>query len=191
MAFDRGAHIDLIGLLIFIGLMLFLGFIDPSFLRRSVMFMFLAILGVRWTFAVPINEDRFRNYKTGVIATTLAGPLGNFFLALLGMYAFAYLPFAGMAPNVAMPLARIVQNIVQFSIFFGVIDLVPIPPFDGGRLLPFLLPKSLGFIATWLQKNALYVFLFLFVMPVVSDAFFMGIQIASTRIYQILNFLVF
>ena len=185
------AHIDLSGLLFFIGLIVLLGFMDPDFLRRGVMFSFLAIVGVRWTYEVPIDEAQFYNFKRGVITTTLAGPVGNFFLALIGMYAFTYLPFTSMGANAAKPVMQILQNTIQFSIFFGVIDLVPIPPFDGGRLLPFLLPSSMQHIVTWLHERALYVFLFLFVVPVVSDFFFYGIHLASSGIYGVLARLVF
>ena len=168
-----------------------LGFLDPDFLRRSVMFTFLAIVGVRWTYEVPIDELQFRSYSRGVIATSLAGPIGNFVLALIGMYAAVHLPLASMGAQAAKPVGQILQNTIQFSIFFGVIDLVPIPPFDGGRLLPFLLPRSLAHVAEWLQEHALFVFLFLFVVPVVSDIFFYGINYASSTIYGFLQYLVF
>ena len=185
------AHIDLIGLVVFVGLVVVLGMIDSGFLHRSVLFAFLAIVGVRWTYEVPMDASRFRRHTAGVISTSLAGPIGNFVLALLGMYAFAYVPRLGMHPHVLMPILQIVQNTLQFSIFFGVLDLVPIPPFDGGRLLPYLLPSRLQYVVPWLEERALFVFLFLFVVPVVSDFFFVGLNTAATTIFHLLAHLVF
>ncbi len=184
------AHIDLYGLLFFIGFIGITAFL-PDAIRLTVLFSVLMIAGVRWTFEVPIDESQFHYYRTGMVATTLAGPLGNFMLALVGLYLFKYVPFTTMAPNMAMPLVQIVQNIVEFSLFFGVLDLVPLPPFEAGRLLPVLLPSSMQDGVRTLQSYAPFIFLALFILPGLREVFFYGLHTGSNLIRSVLEHLVF
>ena len=171
----------------------FIGFTSflPDIARLSLLFTVFAIAGVRWTYEVPIDERQFFNYRAGVITTALAGPLGNFFLVLLCMYVVTYVPFGSLAPHLASTLQQIVQNIVEFSLFFGVIDLVPLPPFEGGRLLPVLLPASMHGHIAWLQERAPFIFLILFLAPGVRTIFFSGLQTVASYIYLLLSQLVF
>ncbi len=183
-------HIDLLGLIFFVGFIGFTSFL-PDIVRLSLLFTIFAIAGVRWTYEVPIDERQFFSYRGGVIATALAGPLGNFFLVLVCMYIFTYVPFTSMAPHLAKTLHQLVQNIVEFSLFFGVIDLVPLPPFEGGRLLPVLLPQSMHGHILWLQERAPFIFLILFLAPGVRTIFFSGLQMVSMQVYTLLSYLVF
>ena len=184
------AHIDLLGLIFFVGFIGITSFL-PDVVRLSLLFVIFAMAGIRWTYEVPIDETQFYSYRGGVIATALAGPIGNFFLVLVCMYLFTYVPFASMTPHMAKTLTQLIQNVIEFSLFFGVIDLVPLPPFEGGRLLPVLLPRSMHGYIEWLQERAPFIFLILFLAPGVRTIFFSGLQAVSMQVYTLLSYLVF
>ena len=67
---------------------------------------------------------------------------------------------------------QIFDTLIYTALFFGFMDLIPVPPFDGGRLLRYILPRRWQHIVGWLEEYSLYILLILFVMPVVSDIFF-------------------
>jgi hypothetical protein len=54
-------------------------------------------------------------------------------------------------------------------VFWSILQLLPIPPFYGARLLPLVLPVSCHDIIGWLEEHAMFIFLALFVLPGASD----------------------
>ena len=181
-------HVDLLGLVIVLFVLFFLGGLFGETLPRAFLFILLILIGARWTIPVPINENNFKKQGLGVALTSIAGALGNFFLALLFFYFVTYFPFKFFPKYVFVSLIEICSSIIEMSIFFGVLDLIPLPPFDGGRLLQFILPSN---IITWLENYSMYVLLALFFLPGLSHLFFGFIYMLTIFIKQGLLYLVF
>ena len=76
--------------------------------------LMMITVGFGWAKPVPVDPRYFRRPKQGMALTALAGPVSNFLLALV-------LLFAG-------PLG------------LGLFNLIPIPPLDGSKVLFSLLP---------------------------------------------------
>ena len=93
-----------------------------------------------WAKPVPINPYNFRNRRLGIIVVSLAGPLMNFFMALiLAIIQFAMINFAPVN-DVTQFLYTIVILTIQLNIGLMCFNLIPIPPLDGSRVLAELLP---------------------------------------------------
>jgi Zn-dependent protease len=166
------AHIDVFGMS-FILLIVFLigGLIGGKF-TQDYLFVLMILVGVRWTYTSPFDQRNFKRLKLGTVLTLLSRPIGCFFLALLFMYLLTYTPFHLMSIGVSETLLSIFRQVTRLAIFFGVISFLPLPPFDGGRLLQFLLPYSKQGTLAWLEEYSLFIFLILFFCPIVSDIFF-------------------
>jgi Zn-dependent protease len=184
-------HIDFFNLFIMLFALVFLGGLFGETLPRSYLFMFLILVGARWSIPILINENNFKNYKTGVILTSLAASFGSFFLALIFLYINKYFPYRLFQQNITISLIPIFQSVIEFSIFFGVLDLIPIPPFDAGRLLQFILPKNSEHIYELLQQYSFIVLFCLFFVPVISNIFFYILSILSLIVETGLAYLVF
>ena len=99
---------------------------------------------VGWAKPVPINARNFKDPKKGFAITALAGPLSNlilgFFSAFVYLLVFAFLKDVRFeSKDFSYYLA---SNILTFLFLFhsiniglGLFNLLPIPPFDGSRLL--------------------------------------------------------
>ena len=184
------AHIDFLGLGIMLLLLvviasLLVGIFPPGFL-----FLLFILLGVRWSFPVTIEERNFKNYTLGVIFTSLAGSLGCFFLALIFLYLVSYFPYSYFPGYVVVTLVEVFRAVIELSVFFGVLDLIPIPPFQAGKLLQFILPKSWHHYISVLEEYSLYVFLALFFLPGIRDVFFRFLFLLSVLVKKGLLFLV-
>lgn len=176
------AHIDLVGLLTilaaFFAVTAFLSGAVPS----TVLLMMLIMLGVRWTYPVQVDDTRFTNYRLGGVVTSLTGPFSNFLLAFLAVGAMKLVLQVGMAQFALVSFLEIFKTLVRVAIFFGVIDLIPLPPFDGGKLLRYLLPYSQQHIVQKLEEYSLIIMLVVFFMPGVSQVFFGGLFMLATLI---------
>jgi Zn-dependent protease len=185
------AHLDFWGILITLIFIFIIGALLPEIFTSSFLIILLILLGVRWTIPAPIDEGRFKNYKAGVIVTTLSAPMGNFFLALIFLYLLKYFPFTLFPAYVFLTLVEMFNAIIELTIFFGVLDLLPIPPFDGGRLLQFILPESMHNAIEWLENNSIYILLILFCLPGVNNVFFGLVSLLGFLVKRGLLFLVF
>ena len=185
------AHVDVAGLSIILLVMFVLGGLLVGVLDRRMLYIFIVFLGVRWAYPVPFEPRNFRNYKQGAILTILAGPIGCFLVALIFMYVHRFLPFRSMSIGVAKSLIEITSTTTMLGVYFGVLAFLPVPPFDGGRLLQFALPYLKQGIVTWLETYSFFIVLALFVLPGVSDAFFGFINSVSFVVVTLLSKLVF
>jgi len=86
---------------------------------------------------VPIAFSNLRNPRWGTLWVAAAGPLCNFVQALLwGVFGVAL-----AALNIDEPFfTRMARAGVFVNLVLGVLNLFPLPPLDGGRVLGALLP---------------------------------------------------
>ena len=180
------AHVDVTGLSIILLVVFVLGALLGGQIPRSMLLILLIFMGVRWAYTVPFEASNFRNHKWGAVMTILASPLGCFALSFLFLYVQKYLPLAHLSGEITTSLLSIVEAGTDLAIYFGVLELLPIPPFDGGQLLRVLLPYSKQGIVSWLEEHSLYIMLGLFFVPVVSDFFFLFIHMLGFGIKALL-----
>ena len=99
-----------------------------------------------WAKPVPVTWNNLRNPKRDMALVALAGPVSNLIMALiwavlakLGMALAHTIPFAGL-PLYYMGGAGIFINVALM-----VLNLLPLPPLDGGRVAAGLLPGPLSY----------------------------------------------
>ena len=88
---------------------------------------------------VPYNPYNLRNQKWGEAIVAVAGPLANVGIALL----FAVLVRLSGVMNLSEAFVSLSIQIIMLNLFLAFFNLVPIPPLDGSKILPVLLPYKL------------------------------------------------
>lgn len=86
---------------------------------------------------VPVRFDKLRNPKRDMVWVALAGPGSNLAMALGWGIAFIVLQALGIQEEFVVKMCQggFLVNIVMFAL-----NLFPLPPLDGGRVLVGLLP---------------------------------------------------
>jgi Zn-dependent protease len=113
-----------------------------------------------WAKPVPVNFANLRRPKRDMLWVAAAGPFSNLVMAVF----WALLLKAGLVMEggyLALPLMLTGAAGVLFNIIIMVLNLVPLPPLDGGRILVSLLPSRL---ARWVSRIEPYGFLILIVL---------------------------
>ena len=97
-----------------------------------------------WAKPVPVNMRHFRRPKLGMALTALAGPFGNFLIALLltPCYAASFVWFQSSGSLAAYYLAVFLLMTITISIGLMVFNLIPVPPLDGSKVLFSVLPPQ-------------------------------------------------
>lgn len=92
-----------------------------------------------WAKPVPVNFSNLRDPKRDMLWVAAAGPLSNLAMALIwavGMKA----GISAQGYPYALPLALMGAAGVFINVIIMVLNLLPLPPLDGGRILVSLLP---------------------------------------------------
>lgn len=111
-----------------------------------------ALIGVTWGF-MPISPSRFRGrYDHAKVA--FAGPLVNILLALLGIAGAASLMALGQRGLINVGPGTFMDNLYFFfrlgallNLVLAALNLLPIPPLDGSRILANFVPPYRRLIA--------------------------------------------
>ncbi len=96
-----------------------------------------------WAKPVPVDWGRLNNPKRDMLWVALAGPASNIFMAILWALSLRLFISTGMAPDdfwVRMAIAGIQVNLILMAL-----NLLPLPPLDGGRVVFSLLPDRLAY----------------------------------------------
>ncbi len=131
-----------------------------SFLGSGGSFLF------GWARPVPISPWRFKDPQRGMMMVGAAGPAANVALALLsaaGVWlTYESVPF----------LADVLALAFSLNVVLALLNLVPIPPLDGSRVVGGLLPRSLWLKWMALDRFGNTVFLVLVVVLVAAPEVF-------------------
>ena len=108
-------------------------------------FVFILIFRFGWGKPVMIDDSNFKNRAKGNMLVALAGPVFNVALAILFTIILKVLitigiDLASVKPSAARILYSMLVLAIQFNIIFAVFNLIPLPPFDGSKVLYYFLP---------------------------------------------------
>ena len=173
-------HIDLVGTIILPAVLILLptvlNFFLPGFnLSNSGVFF-------AWAKPVPVNISRCRNPRQAYWITAIAGPLANLaqaFVAVIGMAAVVKFGDLENSHVAAYALSGLMLYGV-INVMLMVLNLIPIPPLDGSRVLTVLLPREIAYRYVQIERYGFLVLIALINMPFFRE-FFRRIQIGFIK----------
>ena len=107
-----------------------------------------------WAKPVPINFRNLRNSKTDMIWVAAAGPGANLIQAILWAISLKILISMGIYEDffIKMCVAGVSYNIVLMAL-----NLIPIPPLDGGRIVTGLLPPGMAWQYSRIEPYGMWI----------------------------------
>ncbi|MCK5888578.1 MAG: site-2 protease family protein [Methylococcales bacterium] len=121
-------HIDLVGTILLPGILILTG--------TGMIF--------GWAKPVPVNPKHFKNPKKDMALVAIAGPVSNFLMAL-GWALIIKLAIALNMEMVSLPLIYSGIAGISINLVLGLLNLIPIPPLDGSRIITAILPDKLAY----------------------------------------------
>ena len=95
-----------------------------------------------WAKPVPVDFRRLRNPKKDMLWVAAAGPASNFLMAIFWVLVMKF--SVNMPEAFVLPMALMAKAGVSINIVLMVLNLLPLPPLDGGRIAVSLLPMRLA-----------------------------------------------
>jgi len=146
-------HIDWLGTIIIPGLLLLTG---TGF-----------IFG--WAKPVPVDARNFKNPRHDMAIVALAGPVSNLLMALTwALIARIGITIGTSAENISLPLIYTGIAGISINLVLALINLLPIPPLDGSRVLTGILPSRLAWQYNQLERYGFIILLILLYTKVLN-----------------------
>jgi Zn-dependent protease len=115
----------------------------PAVLLLSSAMMGMGGILFGWAKPVPVDWGRLRNPKRDMLWVALAGPASNMVMAILWVLYAHLMVKIGQGDSrfwMGMAVAGVQVNLVLMAL-----NLLPLPPLDGGRIVFSLLPNRLAY----------------------------------------------
>jgi Zn-dependent protease len=142
--------------------------IDPvGTILLPILTLWLGGILFGWAKPVPVNFGALRHPKQDMLWVALAGPAANLFMALFwGMW----IKIALLSPEsyYAEPLMEMAQLGVRINVVLMVLNLLPLPPLDGGRIAVSLLPHRLAIKLAGIEPYGMFILIGLAITPVLG-----------------------
>ena len=140
-----------------------------------------------WAKPVPVNFSRLRNPKRDMLWVAAAGPGANLSMAL--GWAFI-LKLTSLGPDNAysLPLMEMARAGIEVNLVLMALNLIPIPPLDGGRIAVSLLPQRLAWHYSRIEPYGIFIVLALLYLHVFDIILFPLMGTASGLIRMLFNF---
>lgn len=158
-------------------------------------FLSMVIFRVGWANPVPINARNFKNPRRDMAISAAAGPLSNLCLAFIfaillkiSNVAYGFITFTSETAFFVMYLLEIMLlSGVVLNINLMIFNLIPIPPFDGSRILYVFLPTELYFKVMRYERYIMIAFILLFATGALSGPLSFLTNLLTNLIFRILG----
>lgn len=128
----------------------------------------ILLFGIGWAKPVQVNARYYKSPKWGMALVALAGPLSNLIVAFFSFFLYGIVVLlidktGLMADNIILQklIYLFFSMIAQISVNLAIFNLIPIPPFDGSRILFTFLPQKYYFM---IMKYEQFIFIGILVL---------------------------
>lgn len=105
----------------------------------------ILLFGFGWARPVPIDPRNFRNPKSGMAITAVAGPVSNLLAAIVGgiVLNIILLFRTSISYDVLSWIVTLFSYYMQINVGLAVFNLIPLPPLDGSKILAAFIPDRI------------------------------------------------
>jgi Zn-dependent protease len=137
-----------------------LNHIDPvgTLLIPAVMLLLKSGFLFGWAKPVPVDFNRLRHPRRDMALVAVAGPLANLLMAIFWALMVRIATGVDYA-SVSVPLALMGEVGITINLVLMLVNLLPIPPLDGGRVAMGLLPFSIAVQLSRLEPYGFFILL--------------------------------
>jgi Zn-dependent protease len=141
-----------------------------------------------WAKPVPVTWENLRHPKRDMALVAAAGPGANLVMALLWALAMKLgMLLEGSVDAVAIPLIYMGFAGITINLVLMVLNLLPLPPLDGGRVVAGLLPGRLSWQFGRLEPYGLIILLGLLFMGWLGHLLWPPVRLLQGLIFAVLG----
>ena len=121
-----------------------------------------------WAKPVPVDTRNLKNVRSDMFWISLAGPLSNVLLAIVGAFVLFISYHYGIFASFTKPVHALLEMFVLVNLFLAFFNLIPLHPLDGGKVLARFLPLKWNMILERNEQMTSIILLVLFISGALS-----------------------
>jgi Zn-dependent protease len=138
-----------------------------------------------WAKPVPIAADNLHHPKRDMALVAAAGPLSNLTMALIwALIIKLALLLPSSLVNLALPLTYMGGAGITINVLLMVLNLIPVPPLDGSRVVAGFLPDPLAWKFGRLEQYGLIILLLMMVSGILGKIMWPPVAMVQNMIYR-------
>ena len=134
-----------------------------------------------WAKPVPVNFGALRNPKKDMLWVALAGPASNLFMAC-GWALLAKIALISQGNYFTAPMLDMAQYGIRINIILIALNMLPMPPLDGGRVAVSLLPYRQAIALSRIEPYGMFILIFMAMTPLLGWVLFPVMNILTRLI---------
>jgi Zn-dependent protease len=141
--------------------------------------LMLFLVGFGWAKPVPVNLNNIPDRRKGLIFVSSAGITANILIAFIALL-FSRM-FLMSSSGI---LAVLVYYVVEINITLAALNLIPIPPLDGSKILMGVASEKVGYFLARMERYGFFIIIALLYLGILDFliAFFRGIIVTIIKI---------
>jgi len=121
-----------------------------------------------WAKPVPVEPRYFKSPLVDMALVAVAGPVSNFFMACIWAMFIKLVYLSLDQSQTLVFLTEMGKNGIIINIVLMVLNLLPIPPLDGGRVVAGILPPRVAIPFMQLERFGMIIILLLLVSGILG-----------------------
>jgi Zn-dependent protease len=133
-----------------------------SIVLPSMLLLMKAPILFGWAKPVPVNYANLKNPKLDAVTVSFAGPASNILLAIFSGIGIRFISHFSYSYGFGGSIVTFLYVMLNVNLILAVINLIPIPPLDGSKIVAYFLPKNIS--RNYLNLNPFLCLIILFIV---------------------------
>ncbi|MDF2939801.1 MAG: hypothetical protein K0R66_443 [Gammaproteobacteria bacterium] len=145
-------------------------------------------LAFGWAKPVPVDWRNLRSPRWQMPLVALSGPMSNIAMAIVwGLVAKLGLSMQATDPWPSFILMNMGISGVMINVVFGVLNLLPIPPLDGSRVISSFLSPKAAYSYARIERYGFLILILLLVTNILPKVIWPPVQILTGLILRLVG----
>ena len=141
-----------------------------------------------WAKPVPIDMRNFKNPERDMAISSIAGPAANLLMALFWITLLKILVVMELSANAVVVFIFLMCQVgIVINIVLAILNMIPIPPLDGSRVVSSILPRRWAYYYNQIEPFGIIILVLLMATGLLGGMIMPGLKFLTNLLFYVFN----